>query len=105
MRLSKETVARREKMAADCFKNGMDIVQVNEALFQIDGHKMAIGRLYELRDQNQPKIKVEIQEEPEPIAEPVQFFAPRAQLSNPDDFSKITTLFKGKIVTVELMEK
>jgi hypothetical protein len=103
MRLSKETVARREAKAADLFKSGLDIIQVNDTLFQEDGHRMAIGRLYELRDKHQPKIEI-IEAKPGPVVETKEFF-PGAKLSDPNAFSKTTTLFKGSVVTVELMEK
>lgn len=107
MRLSKATVARREARASELFKQGMDIAQVNDTLLKEDGHRMAIGRLYELRDQFQPPTP-KIEKGEEPTVDFNEAFGSKTRcvkLSNPDDFPTHKILFKGNIVTVELMEK
>ncbi len=109
MRLSKDKVIKREARAIELFKTGMEIAKVNDTLFQEDGMRMALNRLYELRDESgyTKKTKPEVAkpadtavENPDPFHKPVVL-----ETNDPNAFSKKTTLFQGKIVTVELMEK
>lgn len=117
MRLTKETVIKREARALELFGNGLDIAGVNDTLFQETGMRMGLNRLYELRAQHQkanpapePEPKPEVVKIDETAEEAVEnaghWCKPTVlETNDPKAFSKSTILHKGERVTVELMEK